>query len=901
MGACCHPGDGSCTIETEDGCDAAGGIFQGNGTDCTPNPCAGACCLMDGSCVPDIDVDACQAMDSHGWGFAGICEDCPPPPDDGDLCGFQIWIGSDADPVNTATGNFHHAETDFLIASRGRPLVFQRFYNSLNPDAGTLGPGWMHSYGSILYPEAGENEVAIRWADGRIDRWTDVGGGTYEPAQWDCHDELVYDAGTWTVTKTNLDVHQFDADGKLTSITDKNDNAFTLAYNVDDQLETVTDPVGRWLTLSYYPDGLLQSVTDWTGRTVQYSYDASGRLEHVTDILLNTIDYTYDANGYLATINDQRGVTVVTNQYDVGGRVIHQWDGNSNETEFIYGGRAENETIIRRYLGDRGGRRPVDTIHAHDPDFKKQLLVENPLAERVDYGYWNFERTEIVDRNGNTTKFDYDTRGNVIRATEADETATTTVAYDHPSLDHVPTQRIDARSNVTDWSYDASGNVESEVRWQDVEQTEYVEKGWTYNDEGQRETQTDERGNQHQWIYDENGLLIEEIDWDYTDPENPVDVSHTWYGYDDLWRRIWITDGRGIGPEDPNYTTYYFYDPADRLIRIEGPPVGDPPHSIVQWFGYDEIGNRLWVTDGRGTEPLDPDHTTHYEYDDNNNVIRVTDALGGQTQYEYDQLNRKVKMADANGNLTDLYTRYEYDDADRLIEREDPEGNVWVYTYDAHGNTLTETDPGRVTMTHEYDELNRRVLTYDELDNQTHFEYDELGRLIRQTDANGNLTEFQYDALGRLTCVVDAEGGWTEYSYDQGGNLTWIQDAKDDVVSTREYDTLNRLVYAEDGNGNYYTYGYDEVGNQTWVTDANGNTTYLTYDAANRLIQIDYPDDTWVTYTHDDNGNRLEMTDTNGLNSFTYDELNRLTSSQDRYGQTVGYDYDAVGNRISLA
>jgi len=33
---------------------------------------------------------------------------------------------------------------------------------------------------------------------------------------------------------------------------------------------------------------------------------------------------------------------------------------------------------------------------------------------------------------------------------------------------------------------------------------------------------------------------------------------------------------------------------------------------------------------------------------------------------------------------------------------------------------------------------------------------------------------------------------------------------------------------------------------------------------------------------------------------FTYDNLNRLTSSTDRFGKAVSYEYDAVGNRTGL-
>lgn len=37
-GACCFP-DGSCTPSTESACEGVGGVYQGDGTTCSPNPC----------------------------------------------------------------------------------------------------------------------------------------------------------------------------------------------------------------------------------------------------------------------------------------------------------------------------------------------------------------------------------------------------------------------------------------------------------------------------------------------------------------------------------------------------------------------------------------------------------------------------------------------------------------------------------------------------------------------------------------------------------------------------------------------------------------------------------------------------------------------------------------------
>ena len=53
-GACCNPTDGTCTVQTQSACTAAGGSYQGNGSTCTPNNCpqpTGACCYDSAPCA----------------------------------------------------------------------------------------------------------------------------------------------------------------------------------------------------------------------------------------------------------------------------------------------------------------------------------------------------------------------------------------------------------------------------------------------------------------------------------------------------------------------------------------------------------------------------------------------------------------------------------------------------------------------------------------------------------------------------------------------------------------------------------------------------------------------------------------------------------------------------------
>ncbi|MBU0640926.1 MAG: hypothetical protein KKB50_18845 [Planctomycetes bacterium] len=908
-------------------------LYVNDGQECTTSD--------DGGSVSDVSAQTIARALGGGMYFGGIVDEVRiynrvlSPSEIQTLYAYPGWAGNPAqqaenadgdqsdasgtshDPVNTGTGNFYRDETDLSAASRGKVILCSRGYNSRAAEPTRqrdrtetpLGPGWTHSYYIWLEPDAPDEQVGVHDGDGHADYWMSDGEGGYVMSVPGVYDALVYNdgEGSWTLTQTNEDVYQFDADGRLLSITDKNGNVTSFSYtnpSCPEYATAVTDPVGRSLVLEYQEVVTdiwrLWKVTDWTGRYVEYTY-TDGYLIDVRDVMGEHITYTYDTNGYLATVTDQRGVTTVTNTYDENGRVLTQLDADGNPTEFTYGVRGDADTTFTRWVTAEGAPDPhaVPITHQHEERYKRQLTHEDAMGAPVEYEYDGmFNRNRIIDRNGRVTAFAYDPRGNVTSATEADDPndphdgGVTAVTYpdpedpNDPPCPHVPLSKTDALGCVTEWQYDDNCNVVLERRYLDVGQTQYVEKSWTYNSNGQRLTETDERGNTHCWVYNTNGLLIEEIN---------RAGNHTWYGYDDLWRRIWVTDGRGSGPEDPAYTTHYVYDNADRLSEIHGPPVPSDPNGIVQAFGYDEIGNRTSVTDGNG-------NTTTFVYDNNGNLVRVEEPEGRTTWYVYDELGRKVRMYDANNDPNEpgsVYTWYVYDDGGRLIEQHDPAGSIWTYEYDLQGNLTRQEDGAGVWTEHEYDALNRRVLSRNAA-GETHMEYDQLGRLTRQTDATGKETEFQYDCLGRLVCVIDAEGGWTEYTYDPAGNLTQIEDARDEAVSVRQYDANNRLIYAEDGNGNFYTYGYDAVGNQTWVIDANGQQTDLTYDAASRLIDIAYPDASWVQYDYDNNSNRVAMHEPEGSSTFVYDDLNRLTSDTDRFGMTVGYSYDPLGNRVGL-
>ncbi|MEM7228397.1 MAG: SdrD B-like domain-containing protein [Planctomycetota bacterium] len=80
--ACCFP-DGMCQLLTITACGAAGGTSQGAGTNCAPNLCPmpGACCLPDGMCVIAADAAACTGLGGLFEGPGTVCapNPCPAP------------------------------------------------------------------------------------------------------------------------------------------------------------------------------------------------------------------------------------------------------------------------------------------------------------------------------------------------------------------------------------------------------------------------------------------------------------------------------------------------------------------------------------------------------------------------------------------------------------------------------------------------------------------------------------------------------------------------------------------------------------------------------------------------------------------------------------------------------
>ena len=752
------------------------------------------------------------------------------------------------DPVNLATGNYIYDHVDLRFPGRGMPFEFKRFYNSKDTTGSglPLGYGWTHSYNINLSINT-SNSAVITYGDGHRETYATNGVSGYlsEPGVFN---SLTATGGTYTLTAKDQKQFNFNLQGLLTSIADKNGN--TIAFTYDGaSLSVITDTVGRSINFSNDVNGCLVQITDPLGRAVRFTYDASTNLVNVSDLRSNLTQFGYDEYHQITNAIDPRGNTFVSMVYDQQRRVVSsQKDALLNPTSFVYD-FVNRTTTVTNADGNISINRYDDRLRVSD--------VWDNLGYHEHFEYdTNNNRVLVIDKNEYPTVYAYDARGNVILKTDP-LTNSTSITYD---LKNNPTNRTDALSGVTLFQYDANGNLNNTLNA--LGKTSVVQ----YDSFGQPLVLTNPNGKGTTNTFDSLGNLIK-----VQDALGGLNV----FTFDVVGRKITQRDALGR-------TNRFVYDSADNLVAFVN-ALGK-----TNSFTYDSNYNRVTATDFLG-------NTTTNVYDQKDRLIIVRDPLGGSVTNEYDKLDRKVRVWDARGGLT----QYGYDPVGNLVAITNAAQEITRYTYDANGNRTSITTPMGNVTTNFYDALNRLVASYDALGNSTVSVFDPLGRRIQLIDPLYRTNYFSYDPLGRLVQFTDAAGGRVTNIYDNIGNRTASTDPNNHTTANT-FDALNRLVNTLEPAGGLSQYTYDAVGNVLSRTDAKNQITTYQYDGNNRRTSITYLTGTPVTFGYDANGNCTSMTDSLGTTTYAYDSLNRLTNVTDCYGKTVSYGYDKNGNRTSV-
>lgn len=337
--------------------------------------------------------------------------------------------------------------------------------------------------------------------------------------------------------------------------------------------------------------------------------------------------------------------------------------------------------------------------------------------------------------------------------------------------------------------------------------------------------------------------------------------------------------------EPQNQYSYYRWDDKGRVIEKVGLCCG-----IQSTLEYDEDDNVIKRTDANG-------NVTSYTYDDRGNMLSLTDAMGNTERYTYEEkFNQVTSFVDKNGNR---YS-FSYDAKGNLTSLSGPLGFSNSFTYNEKGWPVTTTDAnGNVTVT-TYNEDGTTASVMDAAGYTTAYAYDKCGNITALTDGRGNTTTYTYDLNSQITEQIDALGNVTTVSYDKVGNIVRVMNAKNQITAYT-YDALGNVLTQTNPMGGVYTYTYDGKGNVLSVTDPIGNKQTFTWNEKNKLLTQTNAAGETTSYDYDANGNLTSVFQPNGnvLNYF-YDKLNRIQQLSDNMGVIAKYSYDGNGNQLTV-
>jgi YD repeat-containing protein len=350
-------------------------------------------------------------------------------------------------------------------------------------------------------------------------------------------------------------------------------------------------------------------------------------------------------------------------------------------------------------------------------------------------------------------------------------------------------------------------------------------------------------------------------------------------------------------------------------------------------LSVDEAGKKLqkWVNVfGRTIEIDEPDSTnaltvaTCYAFDALQNNIQIVEGTQTRT-YTYDGISRRTSAIEPEtGAINYFYTASDgsiCSGADDLCRKTDGRGVTVTNTYDigTERDRLTgiSYSDGTHATTYSYDQAsfnglsitfggNRRTGMID-ASGQTAWSYDPFGHIVIERRTIGTTTE-------NTTYVYNIDGSAASVTYPSGRVITYTYNNAQQVVSvidtTSSTKYITGAVYTPHGKLSSAVHGLVSGGfagiTESYTYNNRLQTTTHTASSTAGTVVND-------AYSHDlgggmNNGSIAVITnnlDVGRTQTFTYDNLNRLSTAQSQATSGVNcwgnsYGYDRFGNLLAM-
>ncbi len=678
------------------------------------------------------------------------------------------------------------------------------------------------------------------------------------------------------------------------------------------------------------PDNVPMSVTRvryQNGHVIDYVFNRQGNV-------VRRLEKVLSATGVIETLVGQY-------RYNADGNIVEQVRPDGLRLEWRY----QREWFASLHGGDASGASPAERrafgnlvktiVHPRAGLGETRRIVTdldytpaNRLARQRGPYFATVELHEIPGQRVAEIRYEYDARGNLLRALHGEVT--------------LPGGGRRTVAPITN-TYDEHGQLV-------VITNGLTSARFTYFDDLLRS------GFLREVIEDPDGLALRtahEVDT----LGRATRIIGPWGAVLDTEWTDFDAPHRIVGPEvtpGRRAVTTFLYDKHRKPVRIEeqlllcdGAP--HPATTHVTALKYDRYSRRTEMGVGGLTDP--GRRVAQTVFLPTGLPVRTIDARGTITKTDYDQRLFVKAVTVAHGRSEAATTRFRYGRAGELIETEDARGRRTRYDYDAFGRVARVHGPDGTLLEWEHDptgHVTRARLTGSHPEtamavrwSESEFGYDELGRLIERRDhvfvpgESGSdaiaTSQVVFDPFGRVSHTIDALGGMARREYDSLNRLLRTIDAEgndarivyDDVAHTAT-TTLTEMGEDEQGRPlsqcTTHVFAFDGRGVLSAITDALGRTTRHAYDSRGQPCATTLPDGTvhkvdydafgqvvrvaspvaggqvQTIHEYDAAGNVIRLVNPlGGVIHQTFDALNRMVATERDDGTAATLRYDSLG------
>jgi RHS repeat-associated protein len=641
-----------------------------------------------------------------------------------------------------------------------------------------------------------------------------------------------------------------DANGNMTSRTDRGGELWTFTYDARGQMTGMTNPAAGHTTLVYNANRTLASRTDPSGNVTSFGYDGLFRVKTVTHPDTSTHSFVYDAGDHVVSFTDANGDTSSIS-----------YDDNGNMT----------------VTTDAAAQPTTTSFDAQD----RVAAMVDPLGHDLSFRYdKEGHLVSATDRRGNVTSYGYDAVGRRTSITDA-ASRTWNFGYD---AEGVLASWTNPLGRTWNFGSDAIGRITRATS-----PSGFVTER-SFDPLGRPVSSTDPLGRQSEWDYDARSLLVSALlpsGSGATYTRNALgEVTEIEDPNGSQWLRSYDTQGRVASRSDPLGNTWsYSYDDRSRVGMVDLP-----------------AGTLLLEYDGQG-------HLTRRLYSDGTDLVYGHDAVGRLTSasslvlaHDADSSivasNGLAMTRDPGGRVATLtlapgkVLTYSYDQRNLLIQISDWAGGTTTFGYDNARQRTSITRPNGVTTTYGYDVDGRLRTIQEGALASTTLNRDAAGRIrsavrnapllplfsgvpdaTQSYDAASQVATHTHDVLGRVT-----DDGTRSYVWDLAGRLVSYQQGASTTAAL--YDGLGyRIARVRGGTTRSYVWNYGLGIPVVNVERQNGSDLryYVTTPEGALLYSIEAAGNTRRDYHYDEMGNTHFLTGSAGqvIASYAYDPYGR--------------------------